>query len=229
MSKRKLKQYKGPLNSEQIAAGINAANENSIRLLEDAIILLESGRLPSATALAILAIEEAGKASILRGLAVAKTLEEINQYWREYRTHTKKNVAWLLPSLVLQGARTLDDLRPLFDNSSEHPFILDQVKQIAFYTDCLGNAHWSIPNNVIDESLAKIIIQTAKILCQKSRFISPEEIELWIKHLRPVWKTSLERMKKAIVNWYKECKERGLISDDEEIDFYEFIYGADCT
>ncbi|MBN1085452.1 AbiV family abortive infection protein [Erwinia aphidicola] len=38
--------------------------------------------------------------------------------------------------------------------TTEHPFALDQLKQISFYTDCLGKAHWSIPDNVIDRDTA---------------------------------------------------------------------------
>ena len=49
----------------------------------------------------------------------------------------------------------LDDFRSIFDDASDHPFLLDQLKQLGFYTDCLGQAHWAIPANSIDEKLAK--------------------------------------------------------------------------
>ncbi|WP_152551782.1 AbiV family abortive infection protein [Ralstonia pseudosolanacearum] len=56
-----------------------------------------------------------------------------------YRSHTKKNVAWiLLEQTNRTGMIKLDDLRPLFEPDAEHPYILDQLKQIAFYTDSLG-------------------------------------------------------------------------------------------
>jgi AbiV family abortive infection protein len=161
--KKQLDKYKGELSPEQIAEGMNAASDNAARLIEDANLLLERGRFPSAASLAILAIEEAGKVPILRGLALSKDDKEIASHWREYRSHTKKNVLWLLPQLVARGARRLDDFRPLFDEDSDHPFILDQVKQISFYTDCLGDAHWSIPHDVIDESLAMMLLQIARI------------------------------------------------------------------
>jgi hypothetical protein len=53
---------------------------------------LDSGRIPSSLALAILAIEEAGKISILRRLAVALADIEVSDVWKEYRSHTSKNV-----------------------------------------------------------------------------------------------------------------------------------------
>ncbi len=160
---KKLDGYKGRLSTEQIADGMNAAEQNAERLLADAEILMKNGRFPSAAALAILSIEESGKVSILRSLAVARDDKEVSTYWRDYRSHTKKNVAWLLPQLVANGARRLEDFRPLFDEKSDHPFILDQVKQLGFYTDCLGAAHWSLPEEVIDEKLAAMLVQVARL------------------------------------------------------------------
>ena len=61
MVKKSLDQYKGRLLPEQIAEGMNAAVRNATSLVDDANLLLERKRFPSAVALAILAIEEAGK------------------------------------------------------------------------------------------------------------------------------------------------------------------------
>ena len=91
--------------------------------------------------------------TVLRELALASDEKALADCWRSYRSHTKKNIMWLLPQLVAEGARKLDDFRSLFDENSDHPYILDLVKQIGFYTDCLGNAHWSIPEEVIDEGI----------------------------------------------------------------------------
>jgi AbiV family abortive infection protein len=209
MTKKKLDSYKGKLNAVQIAAGINAAIQNAKRLIEDASLLFEACRYPSAASLAILSIEESGKVSILRSLALARTSEDMADAWRDYRSHTKKNVGWLLPQLVGQGARKLDDFKPLFEESSDHPYVLDQLKQIAFYTDCLGEAHWSMPKEVIDESLAKLLIQVAKIL-SSDKYVSKTEIELWIKHIGPVWKRAPSWMKQALCNWYREMQDAGL-------------------
>jgi AbiV family abortive infection protein len=209
MTKKKLDSYKGKLSVDQITAGINAAIQNAKRLAEDASLLFEAGRFPSAASLAILSIEESGKVSILRSLALAKTNEDIADAWRDYRSHTKKNVSWLLPQLVEQGARKLDDFKPLFEESSDHPSVLDQLKQIGFYTDCLGKAHWSMPQEIIDESLAKTLIQVAKIFARDKR-VSKNEIDLWIKHIGPVWKRDPSWMKQALCNWYREMQDAGL-------------------
>jgi AbiV family abortive infection protein len=209
MTRKKLDSYKGKLSVDQVTAGINAAIQNAKRLAEDASLLFEAGRFPSAASLAILSIEESGKVSILRSLALAKTNGDIADAWRDYRAHTKKNVSWLLPQLVEQGARRLDDFKPLFEESSDHPYVLDQLKQIAFYTDCLGRAHWSMPQEVIDESLAKMLIQVAKIFA-RDKHVSETEIKLWIKHIGPVWKRDPSWMKQALCNWYREMQDAGL-------------------
>ncbi|MGO9620035.1 MAG: AbiV family abortive infection protein [Desulfobaccales bacterium] len=209
MSERKLNHYKGELSAAQIAEGMNAAARNARRLAEEAELLIENKRYATATSLAILSIEESGKESILRGLSVARNDKELKEAWKDYRSHTKKNVAWVLMDMVKAGARKLDDFLPMFKEDAEHPYILDNLKQIGFYTDCLGNAHWSIPEEVIDEGIAKMVIYLAKIFISKKE-ITEKEIELWIKHLGPVWKKDMRWMQQALENWYHEMQECGL-------------------
>jgi AbiV family abortive infection protein len=207
--KTKLDAYRGRLSAAQVADGMTAAERNARRLLEDAQSLLAAGRFPTAASLAILSIEEAGKVTILRSLAVSTSDADLVEAWRSYRAHTKKNVAWILPELAASGARRLDDLRPLFDQNSDHPFVLDQLKQLGFYTDCLGKAHWTIPEEVIDQKLAEMLVSTARILAQ-NRPHPVREIELWIEHIGPVWKRDAAWMKQALINWHAAMQESGL-------------------
>ena len=209
MLKKKLDQYKDKLTAAKIADGINAALQNAKRLVEDSEILLERKRYPTAASLAILSIEEVGKLSILRELSVVKDEKQLRDSWRRYRSHTKKNVAWILPDLVRTGDRKLEDLKPIFEENAEHSYILDHVKQIGFYTDCLGKAHWSIPEEVVDENLAEMLVKIAKLFASKGE-VTEKEIELWIKHIGPVWMQNMEWMKHALENWYKEMQENGL-------------------
>jgi AbiV family abortive infection protein len=165
MVKKSLDQYKGRLSPEQIAEGMNAAVRNATRLVDDANLLLQRKRFRSAVALAILAIEEAGKSPILRRMSVVQDdPKALKDCWRDYRSHTKKYVSWLLPQLYVDGARRLDDLYSLHAEGASHPFALEQLKQISLYTDCLGNAHWSIPEDEIDEQRAKMLVQNSRVL-----------------------------------------------------------------
>jgi AbiV family abortive infection protein len=221
MAKRKLEQFKGSLTAKQIAKGINAAKANARRLANDAILLLESKRYPTAVSLAVLSIEESGKAPILRALALARNNKEIVETWREYRSHTKKNIMWPFLDLIRGGARKLDDFGSLFDSNSQHPYILDNIKQLGFYTDCLGKAHWSVPDEVVDKDLAQAIVNIAKILASGHE-VTDKEIELWTKHLKPVWKRSKELMELALVEWHKEMQRESLVPKGQN-DMERFI------
>jgi AbiV family abortive infection protein len=223
VKEKKLNQYKGRLTSSQIAQGINASRLNGKRLSRDAVALLERGSFPSAASLAALAIEEAGKASILRELAVARNEQDVKEAWRDYRSHTRKNVMWIFLELVANGARRLDDFRPIFDPDSDHPELLDQIKQLGFYTDCLGNAHWSVPEQVIDEKLAKMLVNAARALLASERQVTLEEIDLWVKHVGPVWKGHSSWMKQALVNWQGEMQACGLAPSGKNA-MSEFIH-----
>ena len=223
MAKKSLNQYAGLLSSAKIVEGMNAANENAKRLCEDAELLLSHLRYPRAVGLAILSIEESGKVSILREMSLCSDDKELKKIWRRYRSHTEKNIAWILPDLVLKGARKMSDFREIFNRESDHPQILEQVKQISFYSDCLGNANWSIPDNVIDEALAKSLVQISRIFISKKN-ISAKEIELWKKNLGPIWsdvttslkKEDINRLQEAVESFEKEMLIAGLKANDDE-------------
>jgi len=222
--KQKLDQYRGPLSPAQIADGMNAAIDNAARLANDAKILLESHSYPSAASLAILSIEESGKVTVLRGLALARDEYEQMDAWREYRSHTCKNAMWLFPEMVAKGGRKLNDFSKITDPSSDHPYVLDKLKQVAFYTDCLGASHWSIPHEVIDEKLASLLVDIASLLAKKHH-VTTKEVELWIKYMKPVWGTSEAFEKAALKNWYADMQVHGLapVGDKEMAEFDSFI------
>ena len=214
MVKSRLDQYKGRLSPELIAEGMNAASGNAARLVEDADLLLGRERFPSAASLAILAIEEAGKIPIMRMMSVVQDdPKALKECWRNYRPHTKKNVSWQLPQLVTEGAPRLEDFYPLFDEDADHPFSIDHVKQIGFYTDCLGNANWSSPPDAIDKDLADTLVQIARLLVNSPETTSME-IELWIKHMKPHLVSGMvvdyEGTKQALRDWFADMQEHGL-------------------
>jgi len=215
MSHKRLNSYKGRLSSSQISEGMNLAHHNAIRLLEDAQILYEKNRYPSAATLSILSIEESGKKRILRQLSLVSSDEELNNIWKDYRSHVRKNVQWLLLDMVQQGARKLDDFETMFDPSAEHPYFLDNIKQISVYTDCLGLAHWSNPSEVIDKLLAKYLILIAQAL-SSGREVTTKEIDLWKKHLKNSG-VSFRSQKEALLHWYYDMENNGLLPPDHNI------------
>jgi AbiV family abortive infection protein len=209
-----LQQYIGPLTSAEIAAGMNAATQNAERLAKDARLLLENEHYASSLALAVLSIEESGKTRILRELALACDEKELRECWREYRTHTKKNMLWPLIETFLKGARRAEDFRPLLEPDAEHPYVLDKVKQISTYTDCYKKGHWSIPEQIVEKELAQALVTAAEVLSHH-RDITTEEIDLWIQYLQPHWKTSNASSQQALFEWDKEMRKRGLLKGDK--------------
>jgi AbiV family abortive infection protein len=215
--KRRLNQYSGKLSAKQIAEGMNAARENAKRLVADARLLHDNGRHASALALAILSIEEVGKENILRGIALASNESDLKSGWRHYRSHTKKNAHWLLLNLVKSGAGFPTDFAVLFDENAEHPQLLENAKQVSFYTDCLGNSHWSVPEEVVDGDLALVIIEMAGIQTQ-TREITEEEIELWIQYLKPHRKGTNAEREAALLEWDKEVRRRGIVGGTDTME-----------
>jgi len=206
---RKVPQYVGSLSPHEVAAGINAARLNAKRLAEDARALLDGRRFPSALALAILSIEETGKASILRSIGLASTEAELKKAWREYRSHKSKNALWAAFDAVEKGARKLDDFAPIFDPSSDHPQVLDELKQLALYTECVRADKWSEPVTVVDEDLAKSIVAIAAAFVTE-RITSPEELEIYFRHIGPVRNGNPAWIKQAFIKAYAEMQERGI-------------------
>ncbi|QET59980.1 AbiV family abortive infection protein [Vibrio parahaemolyticus] len=220
MSKN-LKQWKNTLSASEIADGMNFAQQNANRLLRDAEKLFELESYPTPYSIAVLAIEEAGKISILRELAVARDGNDVKDAWKAYRTHTKKNVMYVFPYLVANGCTKLRDFGGIYSEKNDFPALLDDLKQIGFYTDCLGQKHWSVPSQVIDKEAAADILRIARMLCKHQTY-TQKEIELWVKHIKPVWKSSMPEMQIGLKAWFNEMIDEGL-AKESDIPFEEFV------
>ena len=216
-----LEGYAGPLSPEMIAAGMNAALRNATRLAGDAQFLLERKSYATAASLAALSIEESGKITVLRGLAVAKSPQEIKAEWRRYRDHRSKNGMWILTSLYTNGARTLKDFAKVVERDGEHTALLNTLKQLGFYTDCYDKALWAEPENLFNEDLAKTLVEVATILAKPKSF-SIREVELWIQHLSPVWRTP--DMANGILLWAEAMVQEGL-GETTASEYAKFITG----
>lgn len=211
----RLPQFRGTLTAEQIAEGMNRALQNALRLAEDAATLLASARLPSSTALSILSIEESGKVALLRQMAVSGDQKEWQTNWKAYRSHTKKNLLWILGDLVRQGKTTLEHLGLVADPESKHPDVLDNVKQLCLYTDCFTSAKWSSPSEIELEELAPYLLKMAQVLASP-KVVTAKEVVLWRKHLFPVKNEPFASQKSAVAAWYHEMKLHGLSDEDLE-------------
>ncbi|MGC3974145.1 MAG: AbiV family abortive infection protein [Nitrospira sp.] len=220
--KRHIQLYCERLTPATAAAGIEAAMRNARSLLLDANLLFENHRWARAGALAILSIEESGKPAILRGILLARSEKDVRYEWKRYRNHCSKNLMWIFRDLVNRGAKSLEDLRPIFDKQSDHGAALEATKQTCWYSYAYGNCHWSLPEEVIDKKLAGTLVEIAEVLAagEEGRAMTSEaELELWIKHMGPVWRGDMAEMKSALLACYAEADSlkilRGNVSPSE--------------
>jgi AbiV family abortive infection protein len=179
------------------------------RLSEDAQLLLNANRIASALALAVLSIEETGKASILRGLGMASSEGELKDHWKNYRSHKSKNVLWATFDYLKKGARKLEDFAPLFDPSEKHGQILDELKQLAFYTDCPKRGKWNEPDGIIDKELAASIVAISNAFVGTEP-TSNEELEIYYRHMIPALKKDVKTIQDAYLNAYSEMQKKGI-------------------
>jgi len=216
-----LKQATGRLDPDQVANGINAAHRNAMRLLEDADILFKNERWASVAAISILSIEEFHKTYILRAISAEVNNAALLRQWKNYRSHTKKNLLAHLPELIRNGARTPEKLQQLFDPKAKHPHQIEQIKQWATYTDCYGSSAWLEPAMFVDQPLAEYLLKTAKLIVS-NHVVTKREIELWIEHVGP-GSASPKIKAEAIATWFDAMKTEGILKD-EEMDISHFIW-----
>jgi AbiV family abortive infection protein len=210
----RLKQYRGPLTAEQAAEGIALARKNAQRLIDDADLLLQAGRLASASALAILAIEELGKVQIIKMIALFTEEADLKRVWKEYRSHRAKNVHWIIPKLAAEGARTMIQMRPAADIEADHTAMLDTIKQISFYTDCFNDKpRWSEPGEAVDADFAPAIVATAKLL-NRDTVTTTRELELWVEFVRPHY--DQPTMASALLAFQRQMFNEGLSATSPE-------------
>lgn len=214
--------YRGPLTPASAAEGMNAARRNARRLADDAKLLLDAARYPTAASLAALSIEESGKVLVLRSLVLERAPEKQREEWRRYRDHRSKNGMWILPGLAERGAQRLCELAQVVDRESEHTALLNGIKQVGLYTDCYGEGHWSEPGKVIDAGLATFSVRNAELLIGKGTPVTVREMELWVEFLRPSLRTP--NMAAALLRWADAMRREGLSATTPE-EYARFFSG----
>lgn len=220
-------QFKGQLTPKQAAEGIKLANENARDLYKDAEILYKKERIERSVSLSILAIEEAGKSRILKEILLIEDSKELKKAWQDYRKHTVKNLSWIVPSLFIGGARKLDEFKTAFESTESHGQDIDNIKQLSFYTDIFGKGIWSHPQKAIDKKFARMILEFANVPTKKGSIgiESEKGLELWVNHMKPVWKEQkMAEMKKALIECYKEAESKGIIEKGKASEMKDFAY-----
>jgi AbiV family abortive infection protein len=161
--------------------GIVSSQNNAIQLLRDAITLAEANRGETATALAVLAIEEAAKLPILMALRLCVTEQGLRNRWRDFRDHRAKMAVVHAPF----GEAAADVKARQVALTVLKSVSLDAVKELALYSDCIvadGGPEWHTPQMPAETVTA--ILGIAKLVVGR-RIITDAEIDLWMERVAP--------------------------------------------
>jgi AbiV family abortive infection protein len=217
--------YRGALTPEQALEGMNAATRNARRLAADARLLLDAGRYPSAAAIAALSVEESGKVSVLRSLAVTSDPAELDREWRNFRESKAKGGLWNLPELLARNAQESSELRQVIERDPERNAILDSVKRIGFHADCFGEGKWCEPGAMVEQELAESMVAIAELLAQ-NKLHSKREVELWVQHLGPAMRS--RDLPGALLRWMEAMAAEGFSQMGAE-DRAKLVLGETCA
>ena len=204
-SKSKLDPYRGVLNPFQISEGIRAAKANGARLFKDAEMLYEAKRYPTASSLAILAIEEFGKVPILRRMALAASPDDWKTCWKDFSSHLTKAQSWTVPFLIKTSKGTTDEKYQTFREKQE-PELLNSLKQIGIYVGCYARAHWSIPDQVIEKENADVAMHSARIFVfgsQPSEYDTPSALQEWAKQMKGCYSIDYATANNRVIEFLK--------------------------
>lgn len=99
------------------------------------------------------------------------------------------------------------------DVRSDHGRFIDTVKQDCFYSSFTDAGTSSSPDQRADSELAATMLTVAKLLVgeRSSPMTSEAELQLWVKHQNPVWKSPMDEMKRALAACYAEAEARGIL------------------
>lgn len=110
-----------------------------------------------------------------------------------------------MPERIAKGARYAIEFMECVDGSAQDEVeSYDALKQLGFYTDCLGKANWSIPVEVIGHDIAETLVRFATATSAKERETCPREIELWVVHMQ----SGISRAN--LISWAKAMVSEGI-------------------
>lgn len=219
----RIEHFTGCLSPKMIAEGCNLAMENAARLAKDARCLFDEGSYQSAAALATLSIEESGKVHVLEHLALADDEKEAKALWRRYRKHTDKNIFWSFS--LEKGQGVIDALEKHFSKDIQQPQLLETLKQLSLYTDCVSSGRWISPCEIPENSIKRFAEGLIKIaeLHSSIHHRTVRDIEILIECVKPV-KDRKGDIQYAMAEYMRKLQQEGLMP--AEIDIDEILTGT---
>lgn len=140
---------KGPLDPEEISAGIASCIKNAEELINDGDVLLESGRRTRALTCYLIANEELGKVELLNMMAKTNPDSEKGwkARWRQFRSHETKQAFSVVEQVVERGrALGLDAVKGMENVLADVTPALKQLREDTLYVDfAVEDRRWLSP------------------------------------------------------------------------------------
>jgi AbiV family abortive infection protein len=137
---RVAKGYRGKLTQEAAAEGIGCVLAQARELLADARTLFERERYSTALALAITAVEEAEKTTLLVQIATTDDERERGAHWTAFRRHDEK-LQHSTEFLLDTASADFGTGSPSAEELATH---MQRKKEDALYVDTLDGSTWRV-------------------------------------------------------------------------------------
>jgi len=191
--------YRGSLSPKLAAEVSAAALRNAHRLIEDARVLVSACRYPTAITLAVLAIEEATKAELVRLIVSATKPKVLKEAWQAFRNHAIRQSDFMREVLSVVSANpelVKPDLGPIEE-------MLTVFKELGLYVDLTPNGEdYDEPARRLGNAAehAKVFVDIAARFVGGKTAASVRAMELWLEHLGSAqtagalarWKAAME-------------------------------------
>jgi AbiV family abortive infection protein len=162
---------------------MNAAHRNAKRLALDAKRLFDSGSYSTAMGLAVLAMEEHGKAELMTLLALHRDAKQKAAIWKDFYNHRAKVFPQLIRARFRQ-CKTVQDLEAAWPATEERVQYFDEnLKQAAFYVGVNEAGDVSEPAKAFPKERVEGFVRAAELLTAKNDEPTPVDfIKLMEKH-----------------------------------------------
>lgn len=222
-----MRTYRGKLTVEQIAQGIEVCLDNIEKLVEDAHVLLEANRPPSASFALLCADQELGKVYVLQLMAMCllKDQAEWRLWWRRFRGHEAKTaLANVFDILELDESRFSSVIEVVEKDWLPSARDLESLRQLCLYVDYSATENrWLSPREIsmeVAEPLMRKVMQRLRrvlearqlgLLSVKALRIQQEELSsvmAEVVHLEDAGALRTKPLRDKLLNAWRRCWRR---------------------
>lgn len=164
--------FTGRLSPGSAIKGVQLLQENAARLTEDAKILLQAKRYPSAAMMAVMALDELSRFFHPLMFAALHTQKQLTEGWKQFRSN-RSNFPWSI------FQRRIDWLVPGAMSDQELNDMLSFIRALGSGADYIAPGLWLDPKELISAELAASIVGTAELFCKNT--VKPRSMEIWME------------------------------------------------